>query len=60
MQYKVIKNFIDLDDEDKHLYLKGDKYPRVGKVVPKRAEQLSGFNNGAGEPVIKEVEEKEG
>lgn len=53
MKYIVINNFIDL--EDRHNYHKGDKFPKKGTVKPERAKELTGSNNKAGYPLIKEV-----
>ena len=53
--HKVIKAFLDLQD-DSHLYSEGDTYPREGlKPSPERIKELSGKDNKIGEPLIKAV-----
>lgn len=52
--YKVIKDFMDLQDEN-HIYRKGDKYPRKGRVKKERAEELASEANKIGVPLIMEV-----
>ena len=53
--YKVIKAFLDLQD-DSRLYNEGDSYPREGlKPSPDRIKELSGNENKIGEPLIKAV-----
>ena len=52
MNYKVIHNFFDLQDND-HSYQVGDKFPRQGAVVSEnRLKELSGANNRQGKPLI--------
>lgn len=53
MNYKVIKDFMDLQDEN-HIYRKGDKYPRKGRVKKERAEELASSANKIGVPLIVE------
>ena len=57
MKYKVISNFIDKEDE-MHLYVKGDPYPRKGKASKERVEYLSSDKNKAGIPVIEAIKEE--
>lgn len=57
MKYKVIRNFIDAEDE-MHLYVKGDPYPRKGKASKERVEYLSSDKNKAGTPVIEAIKEE--
>ena len=58
MSYKVIHDFSDLQDS-KHVYNKGDKYPRKGaKATQERISELLGASNKIGKPLIVEVEEK--
>ena len=53
--YKVIKPFVDLQD-DMYPYGAGDKFPRKGKRVSKsRLLELSGSDNKQGTPLIEEV-----
>lgn len=53
--YKVIKAFLDLQD-DSRLYDAGDTYPREGlEPSPERIKELSGKDNKIGEPLIKAV-----
>ena len=55
--YKVIKQFIDLHDND-HSYNEGDIFPREGVDVSKeRIEELAGSNNKQHTPLIELVEE---
>lgn len=56
-KYEVVKSFKDLED-DNHIYQKGDKYPRKGKVKKERVEELSSKDNKIGEPLIAEVGEE--
>lgn len=52
MNYKVIHNFFDLQDNN-HPYQVGDKFPRQGAVVSEnRLKELSGANNRQGKPLI--------
>ena len=54
--YKVIKYFVDLQD-DNHIYNEGDIYPREGlEVAPERITELSGKDNKQGTPLIAKVE----
>lgn len=56
--YKVIKHFVDLQD-NKHNYDVGDAYPRKGyKPSNERIAELSGSDNKQGCPLIKQVEKK--
>lgn len=56
--YKVIKHFIDLQDNN-HSYNAGDNYPRSGLVVSDdRFAELAGSENKQGVPLIQLVEEK--
>lgn len=53
--YKVLRTFIDLQD-GKHLYQKGDEYPRKGYSSSNdRVKELSTEKNKAGEPLIEVV-----
>lgn len=55
--HKVIKAFLDLQD-DNRLYNEGDTYPREGlKPSPERIKELSGKDNKIGEPLIKAVKQ---
>lgn len=55
--YKVIKYFIDLQDNN-HPYNVGDVFPRSGvEVNEERLEELAGSNNKQRVPLIKIVEE---
>lgn len=50
--YKVIHQFLDLQDESYH-YKVGDTYPRDGKkAVAARVKELSGNKNKIGKPLI--------
>jgi len=56
--YKVIHQFLDLQDENHH-YKVGDAFPRNGKrVSAKRVAELSGSDNKIGEPLIEKIETK--
>lgn len=56
--YKVIHEFLDLQDGNHH-YKEGDTYPRRGKkAIAERIEELSGDGNKIGTPLIKEVPSK--
>lgn len=56
--YKVIHQFLDLQDENHH-YKVGDAYPRNGKRASiKRVEELSGSENKIGKPLIEKIETK--
>lgn len=58
MMYKVVKHFLDLQDNN-HSYDVGDTYPRKGfDVLPTRIKELSTSKNRQGVPLIKEVEKK--
>ena len=53
--YKVIKFFVDLQDNN-FAYNKGDIYPRAGFAVSEeRLAELSGSENKQGEPLIELV-----
>lgn len=55
--YKVIKYFVDLQDNN-YKYNINDTYPRKGmSVLPSRIKELSGSKNKQGVPLIKEVED---
>lgn len=57
--YRVIKNFVDLQDNN-YVYSVGDIYPRDGVVVsPKRLDELSSNKNRRGIPLIERILEKE-
>lgn len=59
MTYKVIKLFTDVQDNYKR-YQVGDKYPRDGYIpTQERIDELSGYHNRQGLPVIMAEEEKE-
>ena len=54
--YKVIKFFVDLQD-NLHPYEVGDEYPRPGvEVTEMRIEELAGSSNKQGKPLIEKVE----
>ncbi|MFQ7473605.1 MAG: hypothetical protein ACLSAO_03980 [Anaerovoracaceae bacterium] len=56
--YKVIKDFIDLHDDD-YPYSAGDIFPRIGiEVSEKRLKALLGDGNKQGTPLIKKVKEE--
>lgn len=56
--YKVIRYFIDLQDNN-HPYNAGDIFPRSGlKVTKERLAELAGSENLQGTPLIAEVAEK--
>lgn len=56
--YKVICEFVDLQD-DKHYYKIGATFPRRGlKVTNERLEELSTSANKRGKPLIQEVKRK--
>lgn len=56
MQYEVIANFIDKED-NKRLYEVGQPYPREGHAPSEeRIESLSTHNNNGNKPFIKLVE----
>ena len=55
--YRVIKHFIDLQDNN-FAYNVGDEYPRKGvNVLQSRINELASKKNRRGEPLIVEVEE---
>ena len=55
--YKVIKNFVDLQDNG-HRYNAGDEFPRKGlKVSDSRINSLLGYGNRQRTPLIAEVSE---
>ena len=54
MKYQVIHIFRDLQDSF-HVYNVGDTYPRKGRLVKARVEELASSNNKIGVPLIKEV-----
>lgn len=55
--YKVIKDFIDLQDNN-HSYKAGDVFPREEAVVmASRYEELATDKNRRREPLIKEIDE---
>jgi hypothetical protein len=57
MAYKVIKPFIDLQDNG-HVYNAGDDFPREGlEVSDERIQQLITVNNNARQVFIKKVGE---
>jgi hypothetical protein len=59
MEYRVIKMFIDLKDNNRQ-YNVGDSFPRVGlNVSEKRLEELTTSNNRRGEALIEAVEDAE-
>lgn len=56
--YKVVHEFIDLQDED-FLYNVGDVYPRKGsEPTEERIAELSGDKNKIGKAVIEKVKKK--
>lgn len=55
-KYEVIKDFTDLQDNN-HVYVKGDKFPRSGRAKKERIEELSTKDNKRNEVLIKEVKE---
>lgn len=56
--YKVIKSFIDLQDNN-YAYYVGDIFPRNGvEVGAERIAELSSYKNLQGVPLIEEVVEK--
>ena len=59
MAYKVIKYFIDLQDNN-HVYNVGDEYPRNGvPVLPSRIRELASDENRQKCPLIEEIPEPE-
>lgn len=58
MAYKVIKHFVDLQDNN-HKYDIGDIYPRKGlNVLQSRINELASNKNLQKTPLIEEVPEK--
>ena len=58
MAYKVIKHFVDLQDNN-HKYDVGDTYPRKGlNVLQSRINELASNKNRQGVPLIEEIPEK--
>lgn len=56
--YKVIHQFLDLQDGNYH-YKVGDTYPREGKkAVAARVKELSGTGNKIKKPLIEKIEAK--
>lgn len=56
--YRVVHEFIDLQDED-FLYNVGDVYPRKGsEPTEERIAELSGDKNKIGEVLIEKVKKK--
>ena len=57
-QYKVIKNFTDLQDKN-HKYVAGDQYPRNGLTVSdERINELATNKNKRGTPMIEKIVDK--
>lgn len=53
--YKVIKHFVDLQD-DNYSYSAGDEFPRRGKIVSEaRLYELASSKNKRGTPLIEKV-----
>ena len=58
MAYKVIKHFVDLQDNN-HKYDVGDTYPRKGlNVLQSRINELASDKNLQKTPLIVEIPEK--
>ena len=58
MAYKVIKHFVDLQDNN-HKYDVGDTYPRKGlNVLQSRINELATNKNLQKTPLIEEIPEK--
>lgn len=56
--YRVIKAFVDLQDNN-FAYQVGDEYPRKGlSVLPSRIKELASKKNRRGCPLIEEVPEE--
>ena len=56
--YRVIKHFVDLQDNN-FAYNVGDEYPRKGMgVLPSRIRELATDKNRQGVPLIEEIPEK--
>lgn len=59
MAYKVIKHFVDLQDNN-FAYQVGDEYPRKGmSVLPSRIRELASDENRQGCPLIEEIPDVE-
>jgi hypothetical protein len=59
MAYRVIKHFVDLQDNN-YKYDVGDTYPRKGlSVLPSRIKELASDKNRQGVPLIEEIPEVE-
>lgn len=57
MAYKVIKHFVDLQDNN-HKYDVGDTYPRKGlNVLQSRINELASDKNKQKTPLIEEIPE---
>ena len=57
--YRVIKHFVDLQDNN-FAYNVGDEYPRKGmSVLPSRIKDLASNKNRQGCPLIEEIPEVE-
>ena len=57
--YKVIKHFVDLQDNN-FAYNVGDEYPRKGmSVLPSRIRELATDKNRQGVPLIEEIPDVE-
>jgi hypothetical protein len=58
MAYKVIKHFVDLQDNN-HSYDVGDAFPRKGySVLPSRIRELASDANLQKTPLIEEIPEE--
>lgn len=58
-KYEVINNFKDLEDNN-HLYLKGNIYPREGlEPTNKRIKELATEKNKIGKKIIQKIEDTE-
>ena len=58
MGYKVIKHFLDMQDNN-YAYKEGDEYPREGmSVLPSRLRELASKKNRQGVPLLEEIEEE--
>ena len=56
--YRVIKHFVDLQDNN-YKYDVGDTYPRKGlNVLQSRINELASNKNRQGVPLIEEITEK--
>lgn len=57
MSYRVIKHFVDMQDEN-FAYNVGDEYPRKGmSVLQSRINELASDKNRQGQPLIQEIPE---